>query len=229
MTRATRAVIVSGSGRYADPWHPFPATSGRIAGILADAGYDVVCDVDGDVDASLAASPATDLVVLNIGRPDGPHPSDAAVRAGLLAHLAAGGPLLAMHVTATSLPQVPEWESILGGVWVRGTTYHPEYGPARIEIADRADPITAGIADFEVLDERYTDMRISSDARVLAQHRLDGVAHPVLWTHRYGDARIVYDALGHDASSYDSPEHRTVVRRAADWLTRRDDAAGPGA
>ena len=34
-------VLISGSGPYADPWHPFPATSGRIAGIIEDLGYTV--------------------------------------------------------------------------------------------------------------------------------------------------------------------------------------------
>ena len=36
-----RAVILSGSGRYADRWHRFDETSAALAGIVAGAGYRV--------------------------------------------------------------------------------------------------------------------------------------------------------------------------------------------
>ena len=218
-----RAVIASGAGRYADPWHPFPETSARVAGVLRSAGFKV--EVDEDVDARLAGlrgAGSAELLVLNIGNPgdDRRDDADAASRAGLLAHLAAGRPLLALHVSSTSLPTIPEWESVLGGIWVRGTTFHPEYGTARVEIVDRGHPITAGLADFELSDEKYTALRVSPEVHVLAQHTLEGAAHPLVWTHRYGSADVVYDALGHDAASFDSPEHRELLARAARWLTR---------
>ena len=37
----TKSLILSGGGQYADPWHPFAATSQRIAGLLAGLGHDV--------------------------------------------------------------------------------------------------------------------------------------------------------------------------------------------
>ena len=36
-----RAIILSGAGRYADPWHPYAETSARLAELAATAGYDV--------------------------------------------------------------------------------------------------------------------------------------------------------------------------------------------
>ncbi|MCD2443382.1 hypothetical protein LQ757_13955 [Agromyces sp. SYSU K20354] len=36
-----RAVVLPGSGRYADPWHPFAETSASLAAIVAGAGYRV--------------------------------------------------------------------------------------------------------------------------------------------------------------------------------------------
>lgn len=215
-----QVLIVSGAGRYADPWHPFAETSARLAELLTAAGFAV--EVDENVDARLADPGTVGLLVLNLGNPQEPSGQDAATRAGLLAHLARGLPLLAMHVSATSLPAVAEWEAILGGIWVRGTTFHPPYGPAHVEIADRGHPITRGLADFELQDERYTGMRVAPSVHVLAQHRQGGVAHPLLWTNRYGDADVVYDALGHDTASFESAEHRELLRRAARWLTARD-------
>jgi type 1 glutamine amidotransferase len=221
-----RALILSGAGRYADPWHPFAETSARLAGILRDEGFDV--EISEDVDARMAAlsgPDAPDLLVLNIGDPGNTapeHPEPVAERKGrdgLLAYLANARPLLAMHVTSTSLHGIPEWEGILGGVWARGTTMHPDYGPAHIRVHPDAHPIVAGLADFEVQDERYTYLRTQPGLVPLASHEHDGAEHPLLWARTYGDARVVYDALGHDTASYDSETHRVIVARAARWLT----------
>jgi len=84
-----------------------------------------------------------------------------------------------------------------------------------------AHPIVAGVADFEVHDERYSWMRISPEVRGLAWHEHDGERHPLLWTHDHGGTRVVYDALGHDERSYRSAPRRTLVSRAALWLLGR--------
>ena len=40
MTESNRRVrVISGAGRYSDPWHDFPATSARIAEIAGVARY----------------------------------------------------------------------------------------------------------------------------------------------------------------------------------------------
>jgi hypothetical protein len=223
------ALLLSGAGRYADPWHPFARTSAAIAEVLSAAGLDVT--VREDVDVALAGLPhlAPELLVVNIGDPRGPRPEGAAddppdrdrdetSRGGLLAHLEAGRPLLALHVSATSLGFVPEWERILGGVWVRGTTMHPDYDLARIEVDTDSHPIVTGVADFEVHDERYSWMRVSGEVRALAWQTHEGVRHPLLWTNRFGDAPVVFDALGHDQRSYESGPRRTIVERSARWL-----------
>jgi Uncharacterized protein conserved in bacteria len=165
--------------------------------------------------------------VLNIGAPAPVSASnqspaerriDAASRQGVIAHLAAGKPLLAVHSTLTSLGFVPEWESILGGVWVRGTTMHPPFGSAEIGVASCGHRITEGIDDFTILDEKYTHLRLADDIEFLAWHTEDGKRHPVLWSKRYGSAKVVVDALGHDSRSYDSPAHRQLLARSARWL-----------
>ena len=227
---SARTLLLSGAGRYSDPWHPFRLTSARIADVLTGVGLDVT--VSEDVDEALgdlADADAPDLLVLNIGASDGPHATgiedqpassvrDAAARAGLLAYLSAKRPLLALHVSSTSLGFVPEWEQVLGGIWVRGTTMHPDYGRAHIHVETGSHPIIAGIGDFDVDDERYSWMRVDAAVRTLAWQEHDGVRHPLLWTHSYEGASVVYDALGHDDRSYDSAEHREILVRSARWL-----------
>jgi type 1 glutamine amidotransferase len=221
-----RAVILSGAGRYADPWHPFAETSAILAEIVAGEGFDV--EIAENVDERLSDLSDVDLLVVNVGDPAGPHDSgvteppdpdrDDAARQGLLAYLARGKPLLSKHVSSTSFGFIPEWESIGGGVWVRGTTMHPDYGSAAI-VVQEGHPITEGLADFETSDERYSWLRTADDVVPLLSHEHDGVQHPLLWARTYGSSRIVYDALGHDAGAYEAAIPRELVARSVRWLT----------
>lgn len=216
------ALILSGSGRYADPWHPFADTSARLAELLRETGLEV--EVSEDVDARMAGltTEDPDLLVLNLGDPaltgSPDEPAERRGRDGLLAYLARGRPLLVSHVTSTSLRGIPEWEGILGAVWVRGTSFHPDYGLARIHVHPEVHEIATGLRDFAVEDERYTDLRVQPDVVALASHTHEGREHPLVWARTYGGARIVYDALGHDTASYEAETHREILRRAVRWL-----------
>ena len=217
-----RALLLTGTGRYQDPWHPFPDTSHSLAGLLGEAGFDVV--VAGDVDAALEwlASPWNwpDLLAVNVGLPrDGsPSPSGAAA-VGLKTWLAGRLPLLAAHVSSTSFTDLPEWAEGLGGHWVRGASLHPDYGLASVLVDASSGPVTLGIPDFELTDERYSRLETDPGITVHARHLHDEELHPLMWSHeRPGGGRTFYDALGHDAASYESPEHRELLRRGITWL-----------
>lgn len=210
----TRVLILSGGGDLVDPWHPFAETSALLRDIIAAPGREV------ELTTSLARleDPDADLVVVNAGNAEQPTPGDARAIAGLDAWLRRGGALLALHVSSTAFPDVDAWESIIGARWVRGTTMHPDQDLADIRVDTDAHPLVAGVRDFAVWDERYTHLRVAPDVRGLAWHEHEGVEHPLLWAREHGGARVVYDALGHDAASYESPEHRAIIANAAGWL-----------
>lgn len=218
------ALILSGTGRYADPWHPFAETSTALAGLLQEAGFRV--QTADDVDATLAAlavpdGAAPELLVVNVGLPrDGKSsPETPEASAGLRRWLGDGRPMLVSHVSATSFLDFPEWEGALGGRWIRGTSMHPEYGRASIRVRRKSGALVEGIADFELPDERYSYLRTTPAITVHATHAFDGFEHPVMWSLDRGPGRTFYDALGHDAASYESPEHRELLLRAVAWLT----------
>lgn len=215
------ARILSGAGRYQDPWHPFARTSARLAELLDEAGF--TASVEEDVDRGFADLRGVDLLVCNFGAPREAAPEDERSRQGLLEYLSRGAPLLALHVVATSLPSVPEWEAILGGIWVRGTTMHPPLDLAHIHVHADRHAIVAPVRDFDVEDERYTHLRVAPDLVPLAGHLEAGAEQPLLWARHYRGAPVVFDALGHDERSYAAPEHREIVRRAARWLVGRLD------
>lgn len=207
-------LILSGGGDLTDPWHPFAETSALLREVIAAPGRQI------EITTSLSRleQPEADLVIVNAGNAEQPTPGDAPAIAGLDAWLRRGGALLALHVSATAFPAIDTWEHIIGARWVRGTTMHPDQDLAAIRVATDAHPIVAAVPDFVVWDERYTHLRVAPEVVGLAWHEHEGVEHPLLWAREHAGARVVYNALGHDAASYESEEHRAILANAADWL-----------
>lgn len=222
-----RAIILSGAGRYADPWHPYPETSARIASLVAEAGYEV--EVRDDVDAALAGlGDDVRLLVVNAGDPDSPVPDgaapDATAAAGTVDGIALedaidrGLGILAMHSSAASLRDYPAFDRAIGGRWEDGISWHPPFGEARVHLIGN-HAIREGLADFTLEDERYTGLRLHDVIEPIAEHEEGGFRHPLVWAREFGRSRLVYDALGHDPRSYDSAGHRALIARALEWLS----------
>ncbi|MFC4529659.1 ThuA domain-containing protein [Sphaerisporangium dianthi] len=202
--------------------HDFPATSRALAEVLTEAG--VRSRITDDIAGSLSADPRPDLITVNALRchDDGgwarsqgavPFSLPGAARAAVLAHLDRGGGVLAVHAASICFDDWPAWRGLLGAAWVWGSSYHPPLGPAEIKIHDE-HPIVEGLDDFELIDEIYSDLDVSPEVRPLAS----SLGRPLVWAREVRGGRLVYDALGHDARSYENPVHRTLLRRAAHWL-----------
>jgi type 1 glutamine amidotransferase len=209
-----RAVIFAGGGDYTDPWHPFGETAARLGAVLEWEGLSVAI-VDA-VEALGVKMRDAELLVLNAGSGDETNPLDAELLGLVEAHLASGRPLLAVHAAASLFPELAAWERLLGGRWVRGLSWHPPLGEAHLELAPH--PITTGLEGVTVVDERYTELRLAPAVTVLAWHEEGGARHPLAWTHEAHGVRVVYDALGHDARSYDSADRRELLAREVRWL-----------
>lgn len=214
-----RALLLSGTGRYANQGHPSAGTSEALAGLLGEAGFDVVAAADVDAALEWLTSPWNwpDLLAVNIGNPSDPQPSPGpAAAAGLRAWLTGDRALLGLHSSSTAFPDLPEWKPALGGHWVTDGSGPLSAGPSR-----RAGfSGSAGLVDFEVMDELYSCPDTGPAVTVHARHLHDAVLHPLVWSHqRAGGGRTFYDAVGHDAAAFDSPEHRQLLRRGIDWLS----------
>lgn len=222
MSSTRRALIATGTGRYAEPWHPFEETSDRLRLVLEATGFDAVI---APVDEGLQRLDGVDLLVVNAGDPwrDGGSvgaPAESIV--GLDAALDRGIGILALHAALASLRDYAAWASATGGVWLPGVSMHPPISDAEFAWADH--PL-AGDEPLVAFDERYAFLQAIGASEVVATHEHDGVIHPVVWTreHRGGEgvSRVALDLLGHDARSYDSPSHRALIARLADWATGR--------
>ena len=232
------------------PGHDFEGTSAVVVDALAEVGIatDVVDDPDEAV-ARLAAAEVghaspIDLFTVDAlrwsmrqARYDGPGGEEVrrlhAYRlpdegAGTIDRFVrSGGGVLALHTAVICFDADPRWHALCGAVWRWGESVHPPVGPAAVRVtpAGRAHPVTAGVDDFEVVDEVYGFLDEVADLEPLLTSFHGGRHHPVVWAREVGDGRVATDLLGHDPASFEHPTHRRIVQQAAAWACRLPLAA----
>ncbi len=215
MAEPRNVIVLCGEGEHTDPWHDLPATSAALAGILGGT-------VLGTADPTLRdALPDADLLVVNAtSDPGGPPPASATVVDPIVETWQSGTPVLAVHSSALAFRDDPRWRDLLGGCWRPGVTFHPPIGPALVERGTGHPQVVE--RDFVLYDERYSALELDPDIEVLAWHTEDGIRHPLVWSRRTDPpaGRSLYSALGHGTESYESAQHRELLTRAAEWLTR---------
>jgi len=218
-----RALILSGGVA-----HDFPALCAEIVDILGESGLDAT--VSDDPERALADLAGVDLLVMNMLRWRmeferyrdqrdrwGISLSERS-RAAILGHVDGGGGLLALHASSICFDDWPEWKALVGGAWIWGTSYHPAFGSIDVTVYPDRHPIVAGLPTvFATEDEAYGFLDLEDDVVALAVSSHGGAFHPLLWARSFGQGRVVHDALGHDVTSYRTPEHREIVRRSARW------------
>jgi type 1 glutamine amidotransferase len=220
-----KALILSGGGPYADPWHPFAATSSRLAEIAGSLGYDV--ETAEQVEERLVDLEDIDVLIVNAAAGPVTAARESAL-ASVGAFLARGGGVLAIHVGASTLIDMPEWEQVTGMAWVKGVSMHPPLGPAHVLVHPERHAIAAPLHDFDLVDERYCHLRLAPDIVPFVSHDHEGTNEPLVWARSYGSARVVTDTFGHDARSFDAPEHRELLLRSLQWIAGTLAAGGAG-
>lgn len=115
----------------------------------------------------------------------------------------------------------PEYQFMVGGQWVAHPGNIIDY---QVNITKPDDPIVSGLTDFDYHSEQYY-MHVDPGNEVLAtttfndEHAswIDGVEMPVVWKRYYGEGRVFYSSLGHDAAEFDVREMRTIISRGMQW------------
>jgi len=211
--------------------HPFDVSAAALARLLAAVGIDSA--VTEDIDAGLAAISRREYALVTIYtlrwrmlddekyapfRDHWAYTIDAAGRSAIEQHVQGGGALLGLHTASLCFDTWPEWRDLLGAAWRWGTSFHPPVAPLTVRPDAAAHPITQGLPGFELIDETYHHLDTAADA------------HPLLWAGdqsvawaREAAGRVVYDALGHDATSLEQSDHVRFLQRAALWALRRRD------
>jgi type 1 glutamine amidotransferase len=128
-----------------------------------------------------------------------------------------------------------DWQFMTGGQWIA----HPgndgtEYS---VNIKHSSSPLVESIDDFSVSTEQYY-LHVDPAVEVLATTRFpiaDGphslnkaVDMPVVWTKRWGQGRVYYNSLGHQANIMEIPVVKELMRRGFIWCAEGKSIASGG-
>ena len=160
---------------------------------------------------------------------------DPVAEKNILAAIAAGTGIAGCHGgMCDAFRESTDWQFMTGGQWVA----HPGNDGVEylVELRNSTSPLVAGMRNFRVKTEQYY-LHVDPVIEVLATTRfplVDGphaangpVDMPVVWTKRWGEGRVFYNALGHHADVFDVPEARELMRRGFLWASRAGEKAVP--
>lgn len=215
------ALLVTGVGAHADPWHGLAATGEALAAVLVERMPVRRLDTDDVADGATLTDAA--LLVVNISADLGVDAAAAsAVLDPLLDAVASGIPLLAVHSSSLAFRDDPRWVELLGGRWVPGVTMHPQIGWSVVQPA-------APLPPFRVYDERYSRLEVGDGSAVRAIHTDDGITHALAWSRHGADGHggVAYSALGHGVEAYRADGTRALLHALVDELVGTDHALDP--
>lgn len=140
----------------------------------------------------------------------------ADTRGALEALRESGAGVLVLHHALLAYPTWPVWSELVG-ITDRSFGYHAGQS-LRIRVTDADHPITAGVTDWDLVDETYTMADAGPDSDVVLTVDHERSMRTIGWTRSFGTARVFCLQSGHDHTSFDDPNFRRVVGNAIHWL-----------
>ncbi len=225
MSRSRHALLYTGGYN-----HPFEQTSPILTRIAQDRGWTVTAE--SDIDAAAASLEGVGLLIVNAlrwsmtqdqkyaaARPQWAAELSDRTMDVLEAFVADGGRLLAMHTATICWDTQPRWRALMGGGWSWGQSHHPPLGDILVELTAEGRALSAGPAQFALVDEVYHRLDPADNCVIAAVATAQGgPQQPVAWTRTHGDGRVAVDALGHDARSLEAPAHQALIAGLLGWL-----------
>jgi type 1 glutamine amidotransferase len=161
----------------------------------------------------------------------GEPPMSDAQRAALLNFVRSGGGFLGVHSATDTFYTWPDYLELVGGYF----NGHPWHQAVIIKVVDPLDPLVAFLGtSLQFEDEIYQisdfDYRGSHVLLRLDQSSVDlskpGVHQrfygwPLAWTRFYGQGRVFYTALGHEASAWQDGRYQRILTNAILWSMQR--------
>lgn len=154
-------------------------------------------------------------------------PMSASEKTALLDFVRSGRGFLGVHSATDTFYTWPDYLDLIGGYF----NGHPWHQTVMIEVADPSDPLVAFLGhSLQVEDEIYQisdfDYRGSHVLLRLDPGSVDlskpGVHRrfygwPLAWTRSYGEGRVFYTALGHEASVWQDARYQRMLTNAILW------------
>jgi type 1 glutamine amidotransferase len=200
--------------------------------ILEQLGRDSgAFDVTATEDTSVFTTKNLERYAAVIFYTSGEPPMSEVQKRALLDFVRSGGGFLGVHSATDTFYTWPDYLDLVGGYF----NDHPWHQAVTIEVVDPSDPLVAFLGDsFQIEDEIYQisdfDYRGSHVLLRLDQSSVDlstsGVHQrfygwPLTWTRLYGQGRVFYTALGHEAAVWRDPRYQRILSNAVLWAMRR--------
>ena len=140
-----------------------------------------------------------------------------------------GTGLVFLHHSLVSYQQWDEIKQIRGGKYYeRNQDYSPEKLSGYkydlqmdVTVIDRRHPVTAGMRDFRILDEGYSNISVIDEVTPLLTTDHPDCSEIIAWAHRYNNSKVVYILPGHDDKSWSNESFRRVLANAITWTGNR--------
>jgi hypothetical protein len=132
----------------------------------------------------------------------------------LIKFVESGKALVGVHSAAVDKGS-PKYDKLLGGKY----SGHSDEGKSKVHIIDSDHPITAGIQDFEIIDEIYKLDYEPNTFRVLIGGEVQGVVTPICWVKEYGKGKVTFLSLGHGEQAFNNKNFQELVIRMVKWAT----------
>lgn len=139
--------------------------------------------------------------------------------------------IVVLHHALAGFPEWPEWRNIAGATYfLKDTQEDGTLWPActwqhdvrlSVHVEDTAHPVTAGVADFEILDETYKGYRLEPGNHLLLTSDHPLIQKEIGWTRTYENSRICALQSGHGPEAYANPAYRTLVLQAIRWCAAK--------
>ena len=229
MARPKVLVLVGGAH-----YHDAPEHRPLIQGLIAESGKFDVTMTD-DLGVLTQASLADYAAIVNYTTFLEPPPEQVAP---LIAAVDSGKGYLALHSGTATFWSSPAYLEMIGCRFLS----HPPIKRFAVKIHDRTHPITAGVDDFDTVDELFilgynsadfvtlaaelakgrprSELRelgagpLPADVRLLASAE----GHPMVYTRTFGKGKVYVNGLGHDGRTINHPAFRRLISQGLDWL-----------
>lgn len=151
-------------------------------------------------------------------------------KAAYLNVLHKGKGMVFLHHSLVSYQKWDEFLSIVGGRYHLDTELpegekdkasgysHDE--DMNVTVYTQDHPITAGMSDFTIHDETYSNYEVLPEVTVLLKTDHPKSTPQIAWCHQYGKSNIVYLQLGHDHHAYQHPDFRKFLEQAIRWAAK---------
>ncbi|HOE96963.1 MAG TPA: ThuA domain-containing protein [Candidatus Sumerlaeota bacterium] len=129
--------------------------------------------------------------------------------------------IVVMHHALLSYPEWPGWTDVMGIADRKFGYFHDQQ--VKVHVEEVEHPITAGIQDWEMIDETYTmaDADPADGNTVLLTLDQENSMRTIGWTREHGQARVFCLQSGHDNQTWVDPNFREVLRRGILWAAGR--------